>query len=152
MTSRSMDARDPINFKVTMIRRKFELMLCDRPEPCPWWWIVRYGRLDALFCVLVQKGGGGVPVAAVTVVGLDAYFASWHEQAIGIGDLWIRDEFRGQGYGQALLLEVIKRLRQETITRATANIRSDDVVGLARLKAVGLEPVDEGTVFEAPPV
>ena len=147
-----MDARDPINFKVTMIRRKFELMLCDRPEPCPWWWIVRYGRLDALFCVLVQNGGGGVPVAAVTVVGLDAYFASWHEQAIGIGDLWIRDEFRGQGYGQALLLEVIKRLRQETITRATANIRSDDVVGLARLKAVGFEPVDEGTVFEAPPV
>ncbi len=148
VTSRQMSDRDPIHFRSTMIRRKWELVLFDRPDPCSWWWMCRYGRMDAVYCVLVPKGGG-LPVAGVTIVGLDAYRNSWHEQAIGLVDLWVDEKQRRQGYGQALLLEVVKRLRKETVTKLTANIADDDVAAKKVFESVGFSKIDEGVVFKS---
>lgn len=148
ITGRQMSDRDPVHFRSTMIRRKWELVLIDRPDPCSWWWMCRYGRLDAVYCALVPKGGG-TPVAGVTIVGLDAYSNCWHEQAIGLVDLWVDENHRRQGFGQALLLEVIKRLRKETVTRLTANIADDDVAAMKVFESVGFSKVDEGVVFKA---
>jgi ribosomal protein S18 acetylase RimI-like enzyme len=150
ITSRQMSDRDPVHFRSTMIRRKWELMLVDRPEPCSWWWMCRYGRLDSVYCVLVPKAGGATPVAGVTIVGLDAYARSWHEQAIGLVDLWVDEKQRGQGFGQALLLEVVKRLRKETVTRLTANVGFEDVAAKKVFESVGFSKIDEGVVYQLP--
>ena len=148
ITSRQMSDRDPVHFRSTMIRRKWELVLVDRPDPCSWWWMCRYGRLDAVYCVLIPKGGGK-PVAGVTIVGLDAYARSWQEQAIGLVDLWVDEKHRRQGYGQALLLEVVKRLRKETVTKLTAKIADDDVAAKKVFESVGFSKIDEGVVFKS---
>jgi len=148
ITSRKMSDRDPINFRLTTIRRKWELALVDTPDPCPWWWSCRYGRLDALFCVLVPRGGGQ-PVAGLTVVGLDTYMPGWHEQAIGLTELWVDDAHRREGFGQTLIVEVIKKLRQETITRVTANIRADDAASVAVFRSAGFNEIDRGVVYRA---
>jgi len=148
ITSRQMSDRDPVHFRSTMIRRKWELVLVDRPDPCSWWWMCRYGRLDAVYCVLVPKGGG-IPVAGVTIVGLDAYTVCWKEQAIGLVDLWVDEKCRGQGYGQALLLEVVKRLRKETVTRLTANLSDDDIAAKKVFESVGFAKIDEGVVYKS---
>lgn len=149
ITSRQMSDRDPVHFRAQMIRRKWELALIDRPDPCSWWWMCRYGRQDAVYCVLVPKGGGR-PVAGVTIIGLDAYAESWAEQAIGLVDLWVDANSRGQGFGQALLLEVIKRLRKETVTRLTANFADDDIAARKVFESVGFSKSDEGVVFKSP--
>lgn len=148
--SRQMDARDPVSFRLTMVRRKWELAMVDHPEPCSWWWMSRFGRLDALYCVLIPRGGG-LPVAGVTVVGLDSYLSSWGQQAIGMCDLWVDAAERRKGYGQALLLEVIRRLRQETIRKVTANVPTDDDAAMAVFRSAGFEDEDTATVFKAPP-
>lgn len=148
ITSRQMSDRDPVHFRSTMIRRKWELVLVDRPDPCSWWWMCRYGRLDAVYCVLLPKAGG-VPVAGVTIVGLDAYAGSWNEQAIGLVDLSVDEKHRRQGFGQALLLEVIKRLRKETVTRLTANFSEDDPASRKVFESVGFSKIDEGVVFHS---
>lgn len=149
VTQRSMDDRDPVNFRLSMIRRKWELALAEKPDPCPWWWSVRYGRLDGLYCVLVPKGGGQ-PVAGLTVVGLDLYARVWNEQAIGVCDLWVKETQRRQGFGQTLLVEVIKRLRQETISCVTANVPETDEPACAVFKSAGFVSIDRGVVFHAP--
>lgn len=155
ITSRQMSDRDPVHFRTTMIRRKWELMLVDRPDPCSWWWMCRYGRLDAVYCVLVPKigrgasGGAQTPVAGVTIVGLDAYANSWNEQAIGLVDLWVDEKYRRQGFGQALLLEVVKRLRKETVTRLTANVEDDDIAAKKVFESVGFSKIDEGVVYKS---
>ncbi len=151
VTQRSMDDRDPVNFRLSMIRRKWELAIADRPDPCPWWWSVRFGRLDGIYCVLVPKGGGQ-PVASLTVVGLDLYARVWNEQAIGICDLWVKETQRRQGFGQTLLVEVIKRLRQETISCVTANVPANDESAFAVFKSAGFVPIDRGVVYQAPTV
>lgn len=149
---RSMDDRDPVNFRLSMIRRKWELALADRPDPCPWWWSARFGRLDgtlAIYCVLVPKGGGH-PVAGLTVVELGLYARTWNEQAIGVCDLWVSEGQRRQGFGQTLLVEVIKRLRQETITCVTANVPESDAPAHAVFRSAGFVPIDRGVVYQAP--
>jgi ribosomal protein S18 acetylase RimI-like enzyme len=148
ITSRQMSDRDPVHFRSTMIRRKWELILVDRPNPSSWWWMCRYGRLDAVYCVLIPKTGGD-QVAGVTIVGLDAYANSWREQAIGLVDLWVDEAHRRQGFGQALLLEVIKRLRKETVTRLTANFADDDVAARKVFESVGFAKIDEGVVYKS---
>lgn len=148
VTERGMMDRDPVNFRLTKIRRKWELALVDRPDPCPWYWMVRYGRLDALYCVLVPKEGG-MPAAALTVVGLDRYIRTWGEQTIGIVDLTVEEEYRNQGFGQALILDVIKRLRQETISKVAANIDARNDGALAVFQSAGFTTVDHGIVYRA---
>lgn len=148
VTERGMMDRDPVNFRLTKIRRKWELALVDRPDPCPWYWMVRYGRLDALYCVLVPQEGG-LPVAGLTVVGLDRYIRTWGEQTIGLVDLHVEEEYRNQGYGQALILDVIKRLRQETITKVAANIDLANEGALAVFQSAGFSTVDQGVVYKA---
>ncbi|MDA0590553.1 MAG: GNAT family N-acetyltransferase [Planctomycetota bacterium] len=148
VTERGMADRDPVNFRLTKIRRQWELALVDHPDPCPWYWMVRYGRLDALYCVLVPKEGG-LPAAGLTVVGLDRYIKTWGEQTIGIVDLRVEEQYRGQGFGQALILDVIKRLRQETITKITANIDTSDEASIAVFQSAGFRPVDQGIVYRS---
>lgn len=146
--SRPMDARDPVSFRLTMVRRKWELALVDHPEPCTWWWMTHYGRMDALYCVLIPRGGGP-PVAGVTVAGLDAYQPSWGETAIGLSDLWVADEERRKGFGQTLLLEVIRRLRQESIRRVTANVPADNLAAVGVFRSAGFDIDDQAVVFKA---
>lgn len=149
IASRRMDDRDPVSFRLTTIRRKWDLTLCERPEPCPWWWMSRFGRLDAIFCVLLPRTGGR-PVASCSVVGLDLYIPSWREQSIGIADLWVDERQRRQGLGQCLLIDVIRRLRQETIQRVYASIPAADSPALAVFQSVGFQTIDRGTVYRAP--
>ena len=148
--SRRMDACDPVSFKLTMVRRKWELALVDHPEPCTWWWMSHYGRMDALYCVLIPRGGSApVPVAGVTVAGLDAFQSSWGETAIGLSDLWVTEGERRKGFGQALLLEVIRRLRQESIRKVTANVPTDNPAALGVFKSAGFDVEDQAVVFKA---
>lgn len=148
MTLRSMSDRDPVSFRLTMIRRKWELLRSDLPKPCPWWWCARYGRLDSCYCQLIPRGGG-TPVAGLTVVGLGLYAHTWHEQAIGISDLWVTEDQRRQGYGQTLLVEVIKWLRQEVVTAITANIPESDAAAQAVFRTSGFQTIDRGVVYRA---
>lgn len=147
MLTRSMEDRDSVNFRLNQIRRKWEMKLLDGPDPSTWWWMTRFGRMEALHCALVPKGGG-LPIAGLTVVGLQTYLRSWDEHAIGLADLWVDEGLRRKGFGQALLVEVIKRLRQETVSKLSANVESDNQSGLAALQSAGFQEVDHGVVFQ----
>jgi ribosomal protein S18 acetylase RimI-like enzyme len=147
MLTRSMADRDIVNFRLNQVRRKWEMKLLDSPKQSSWWWMTRFGRMEALYCVLVPKGGG-IPIGGVTVVGLDSYIRCWDEQSIGLADLWIDEGLRRKGLGQALLVEVIKRLRKETVSKLSANVASDNAAGLALFQSAGFTEIDHGVVFQ----
>lgn len=147
MLNRPIDKPEIISYRLNQIRRKWEMKLLDQPDPASWWWMTRFGRIEALYCVLVPKGGG-LPVAGVTVVRLDSYIRSWHEHSIGLSGLWVDEALRRKGFGQALLLEVIKRLRQETVTLLSANIASDNAAGLGLFRSAGFVEMDHGVVYQ----
>jgi ribosomal protein S18 acetylase RimI-like enzyme len=147
-------ARDPINLRIAAIRRQTELAIVDKPYHPTWWWYTHYGRwdsagIDLLRFRLVRKSDGE-PLAGVTVIGLDQYIPVWQRRAIGLVDLFVVESLRGQGYGQTLLVEVLKRLRQELIDLAELHTPESNELATRVVQAAGFERVDTGVVFRKP--
>ena len=140
------DGRDPVRYRLTKIRRSTELQIFEQPESPTWWWITHMGRLDSLRFRLAPKGGGQA-FAAITVSGLDLYHPSWNERAVGLSELVVVESERRKGYGQSLLLEVIRRIRQELVTLVEAHAPQQNAAACKVLEVVGFNHVDTGTVF-----
>lgn len=146
---RSLTIGDPISFRISLIRRKMDTVIFSLPEQPTWWWFSRTGRLENVQFRLVPKGSSDA-VAAVTVSGMDLYVQTIGERAIALTDLIVKDASRRQGHGQALLLEVIRRMRQEQVTLAEAHIPETNVPAIATFQSVGFQPVDRGIVYRRP--
>ena len=143
---RSLKTGDPISFRLSLIRRKMETFIFALPEHPTFWWFSRSGRLENVQFRLVPKAGGE-PVATVTVSGMDLYVESWGERSIGLSELVVKDVSRRQGHAQALLIEVIRRMRQEQVTLAEAHIEEANTAAIATFKSVGFQSVDCGVVY-----
>ncbi|MEM1061754.1 MAG: GNAT family N-acetyltransferase [Planctomycetota bacterium] len=143
---RPLTGKDPVNFRLATLRRKTELVVDVRPRKPNWWWVTRYGRMETLRFVLRGKAGGPT-YAAVTVVGLDLYLPRWRERVIGMLDVEVVREHRRKGYGQMLIAEVCRRLREELINLAEVHVSEANAAGLRLFQSVGFKPVDAGVVY-----
>lgn len=137
---------DPTNMRLVSIRRKMQLAIAHQRDDMSWWWITRFGRLDSVRFQLVPKDRGE-PVAEVTVLGLDLYLEKWQERAIGLTDLRVEDDERRKGYGQTLLIEVCRRMRDEMVTRVEAHASETNEGALAVLQSAGFKREDTGVVY-----
>lgn len=98
---------------------------------------------------LMPKSGGSL-MAMVCVVGLDLYTTVWKTRAIGICDLQVTEAQRRKGYGQLLLDEVCRRVREDMIQLAEAHANEADLPGIALLKSAGFQQIDVGVVYRKP--
>lgn len=140
------EALDPMHFRLLTIRRNMQLAAVPAPEPATWWWMTRFGRLDSARFLLVPKTSGPA-VAAITAVGLELYQSRWQALAAGVTELEVVASQARKGYGQALVLEVCRRLRQEAITRLASHAPESNAAAVALLQSVGFERVDTGIVY-----
>lgn len=132
-------------------KRQSKLAAATAYEPKDWWWSTRHGRLDSMHLGLLPKSGGPL-MAKVCVVGLDLYLTGWKLRAIGISNLQVSENQRRKGYGQLLLDEVCRRVREDMIQLAEAHALETDAGGIAVLKSAGFHQVDAGVVFAKPDV
>lgn len=139
--------RDPTNFQIVSIRRKTELDILDSPVDATWWWFTHIGRFDSVSFRLVPRVRGE-PFASVTVMGMDVYLPRWQERVVGLTDLWVREDVRGNGYGQTLIIEVLRRLRQELVTRAEIHCPDEMESPRTVINACKFDRVDTGRVYE----
>ena len=130
-------------------KRQSRLAAAASYEPKDWWWSTRTGRLDSMHLGLVPKAGGSL-MAKVCVVGLDLYITGWKTRAIGISGLQVIEPQRRKGYGQLLLDEVCRRVREDMIQLAEAHALESDTAGIAVLKSAGFQQVDAGVVYRKP--
>lgn len=137
---------DPIGLRLMSIRRSTSLVVVQPEEKRPWWWQTRTGRLDTVDMALVPKAGGAT-LARVTMIGLDLYIPRWQTRPIGLTDLWVMESLRGKGYGQALIVEVCRRVRNEMIGLAEAHAAESDTGAIGVLKSSGFQQVDAGVVY-----
>lgn len=137
---------DPMSMRLMGIRRRMQLCVGATPPNPTWWWITRFGRLDTVRFQLTLRGDEAA-VAAITVVGLDLYLPKWQERAIGMADLHVASAERRQGYAQALILEVCRRMREELVTRVEGHASEAEPHVMALLQSVGFQRVDTGVVY-----
>lgn len=141
------EQNDPVTMRLVNIRRKMQLAIARQQDDVSWWWVSRYGRMDSVRFQLVPKGVGS-HVAGVTVLGLDFYLDKWEQRAIGLTDLLVEPNERQQGYGQALLLEVCRRMREEMVTLIEAHAAESNLAGVGVLESAGFKRVDTGVVYQ----
>jgi ribosomal protein S18 acetylase RimI-like enzyme len=146
------ERNDPMTMRLAGIRRKTQLAIAHQRGRPSWWWITRLGRLDSVRFQLVPKSDGGrgegETIAGVTVLGLDLYLDKWQERAVGLYDLFVEPEQRQEGHGQALLVEVCRRMRDEMVTRIEAHAAESNTPAVAALKSAGFEQIDTGVVYQ----
>ncbi|HBL47517.1 MAG TPA: hypothetical protein DDZ90_29445, partial [Planctomycetaceae bacterium] len=139
--------KPPIKFHLVNIRRKMQLNISDDFQAPNWWWLTRMGRLETLHFELASKTGEPA-VASATIVGLDLYIPKWEERVIGLTDVFVKEEDRGKGYGQSLLLEIARRLQDELITKLELHVDENNTVASNVAEAVGYYQVDTGIVYQ----
>ena len=139
--------KEPIDFKLVAVRRKMQLAISQQPEKPSWWWVTRFGRLDTIRFLLVPKKGGP-PVAGLTVSGLDFYLNKWNERAIGLTELFVAENERRKRYGQMLVSEVCRKMKDELVTRAEIHIAEENEAALGLIGKCGFEKVDTGFVYQ----
>ena len=139
-------AADPVGIRLVNVRRNTRLASIGQ-EPKSWWWQTRHGRLDAMQLALMLKTGGGA-LARVSVVGLDRYINSWNARAIGLTGLYVGEANRQKGYGQTLLVEVCRRVRDDLVQVAEAHAPATDSAAIAVLESSGFSPIDAGVVYQ----
>jgi len=140
-------AADPVGVRLVNVRRTTRLTALNQ-EPKSWWWQTRYGRLDAMHLALVPRAGG-TPLARISVVGLDRYVNTWQTRGIGLLGLYVSEANRKKGYGQALLVEVCRRVRDDMVQLAEAHAPKSDAAAIAVLESAGFQPIDSGQVYRA---
>ena len=131
------------------IKRQTEIVITERPRSESLWWFTHFGNMESMQFHMLNKKSGE-EIAVVTVVGLDHYISAWGMRAIGLVDLFVKEEYRGNLYGQALITETMRRLKNEMITMAECHVPASKPAALRTALATGFVEVDQGIVYEKP--
>ena len=139
-------SKDPVNAKLLRHRRHLNLVITDRPTNESWWWFVRYGHLDSLRFELHEKGTENI-VASGQIIGMDLYIPKWGVRSVGIREIYVPESQRRHGYAQALLLEICRRLKGESVQLVEAHVFPDDKVILDLCNLAKFEVTDRLITF-----
>ena len=138
--------RDPVSSRLMRHRRRLNLVITDRMLGRSWWWYTRFGHLDAILFELRDRVSDET-VASAQIIGLDVYVPKWGVRAVGIRDVLVPEEHRRQGYATSLIVEVCKRLRQQSIQLIETQVNSENQAALSLFESVMFEPVQELIAF-----
>ena len=140
------EKKDPFDPRMLQVKRLMKFGVMDRPSDATWWWMTREGRFGSITFVLVPNAGGPPPAEA-TFWEMELHAATRGERTAGITRLVVAEPTRRKGYAKSLITEVIRRLRDELVTRVEVTIRDDNVAALNLFKALGFQPFDVGVVY-----
>lgn len=139
---------EPVHFRLIGIRRKLEVVGSLQPLDMTWGWGARFGRLDTLEFLLCPKGKPGAETfARVTLMGLENYIGKWQQRAVGLAGLFVPEKDRRKGYGQALVLDICRKLRDEMIQCIDAHAEESNTAARGLLESCGFQQIDAGTEF-----
>lgn len=142
-------SRDPTNFRLINLRRQTELLAAD-PPPLTYKWGCHYGNIESRrFRLAIRKTSQ--TVAVVTIVGLDHYVKKWRERGIGLVEMQVAENFRGQGYGTTLLIESLKSMRKEmNVTLAELHIPEGHSMAAKAVQNAGFVAIERASVYTRP--
>lgn len=139
--------RDPMNIKLMNLRRKTELVISEQPPEASFWWLTHFGNIESMYFSLQEKSSSREIIASLTVVGLDHFIGRWGERVIGLVDVHVIPTHRGLGYGTTLVVESLRRLKSEFITRAEVHVSEQHPDALKAIEIACFQKIDTAIVY-----
>jgi GNAT superfamily N-acetyltransferase len=101
----------------------------------------------SVFCDLVElHEGGEIKVAGMALWFLN--YSTWQgKHGIYLEDLFVRPEYRGRGYGKALLIHLARICVEKGYGRLQWWVLDWNTPAIDFYKSIGAEAMDEWTVF-----
>lgn len=131
-------SRDPVSARLLRHRRSLSMVITDRNLSESWWWFSRFGHLDSLRFDLKQRDSEQV-VASAQIIGMDLFIPKWGVRSVGLRGVNVPEEARKQGYGQSLLLEICRRLRNESVQLVEAHVADQNTPATQLFRSSGFE-------------
>lgn len=141
--------KDPFDPRMLTVKRAMKFGVMDRPTDATWWWLTRHGRFGSLTFALIPNAGGPPP-AEVTFWEMELHAMTRGERTAGITGLSVAPNERRKGYAKALLTEVIRRLRDEMVTRVEVVINQENQSTIDLVKSLNFTQFDTGVVYKKP--
>lgn len=138
--------RDPVSARLIRNRRHLNMVISDRPSGQSWWWFVRFGHLDSLRFELQEKSDATV-VASGQIIGMDVFIPKWGVRSVGIRDVYVPESQRRHGYALALVLEICRRLRDESVQLIEAHVAELNSGAMELFGSAKFEPGDRLVTF-----
>ncbi|MCA9060892.1 MAG: GNAT family N-acetyltransferase [Planctomycetaceae bacterium] len=138
--------RDPVSSRLLRARRNVNMVITDRVSDNTWWWFSRFGHLDSLRFEL-RENGTTRTVAHGQIIGMDVFIPKWGVRAVGIRDVFVPEEFRRQAYGLSLVLDICRRLRDETIHLVESHVDATNTAAEQLFRQARFECTDRLVTF-----
>lgn len=132
--------RDPISARLMRHRRSMNLVVTDRIKNMSWWWHTRFCYMDTIRFELQQRTSESVSASA-HITGLDIYIPKWGIRSVGLHNVLVAEGDRRQGYGLSLVIEICKRLREQSISVIEVQVDENDEDALKLFEAAKFEEV-----------
>jgi GNAT superfamily N-acetyltransferase len=100
----------------------------------------------AVFCHLIEENSGGREVVGMAIWFLN--YSTWHgKHGIYLEDLFVREQYRGRGYGLAMLKFLAALCIERGYTRFQWWVLDWNTPAIEFYKSQGAVPMSEWTVF-----
>ena len=138
--------RDPVSARLIRNRRHLNMIITDRPTGQPWWWYVRFGQLDSLRFELREKSDESI-VASGQIIGMDVFIPKWGVRCVGIREVYVPESQRRHGYALALVLEICRRLRDESVQLIEAHLDEQNQGAMELFTSARFEAAEQLITF-----
>lgn len=130
--------------------RRVEFRVNSDPPAADWWKACQFASLDHAYFELRLKEGGAM-VARARGWEMDPMQKTWHSQAVGIVDMQVEPEYRGQGLGTYFTAQILKHYRENGLTLAEVQAMTRNQAACRLYQRLGFQEVDRGVIYRAEP-
>jgi ribosomal protein S18 acetylase RimI-like enzyme len=140
------ETRDP---RAVLIRRQTQVEFLDDALPVHWWQNLALGEFQLMRARLLLKPDGAEIGQAL------AWDMSWFGRVdgrprIGLIDVQVAPKHRRKGFGRYLVSDILRRARENMVTRVAVQTASTNQPALALYASLGFQPIEEATFYRLP--
>ena len=128
-------------------RSRFELREDPRARLGSWWRECVFGLVEPLEFYLYDRSSGTRAGQALAWE-MEGFSCLWNQPSVGLNGIEVRPEFRRQGVGKFLVMQVLRRIQDQYYELIEAQAHADDAASVGLLRSLGFTQVDMGRLYE----
>jgi ribosomal protein S18 acetylase RimI-like enzyme len=132
----------PSDPRFTALRPRCEIVVSPY-KVGPWWRECVLGPIE-LFDFTLRDRGTGRAFGTATVWEMETFSNHWNRHSVGLFDLVMLPEARGQGMGKFLMAQILRHLHEQYFAVLEAHADADNTAAVKLLRGLGFVQVDTG--------